>query len=72
MEKVMSEANIIRAWKDEVYRMGLSADQRASLPANPAGLIELEDSQLEEVSAGCTGSRAGCCTDGCCLSHQLQ
>jgi len=51
----MSKANIIRAWKDEAFRLSLSAEQRALLPANPAGAIELDDSQLEQVSGGSTG-----------------
>ena len=46
----MSKVNIIRAWKDETFRLSLTAEQRALLPANPAGAIELEDAQLDEVS----------------------
>jgi mersacidin/lichenicidin family type 2 lantibiotic len=48
----MSKANIIRAWKNEAYRLSLSALERAVLPANPAGVIELGDSQLDEVAGG--------------------
>jgi len=48
----MSKANIIRGWKDEAYRLSLSAEQRALMPANPAGAIELEDAQLDDVSGG--------------------
>jgi mersacidin/lichenicidin family type 2 lantibiotic len=29
--------DVIRAWKDDVYRDSLSAEQRAMLPLNPAG-----------------------------------
>jgi mersacidin/lichenicidin family type 2 lantibiotic len=50
-EKVMAKFDVVRAWKDEVYRAGLSPEQRAALPANPAGAIELQDSQLNEVRA---------------------
>jgi len=48
----MSNKNIIRAWKDPVYRNGLSEAERAALPANPAGSIELSDADLGKVSGG--------------------
>jgi len=41
----MSNIDVIRAWKDEEYRMGLSDDERALLPDNPAGLVEFVDRQ---------------------------
>ncbi len=48
----MSTVDIIRAWKDEEYRNSLSKEQRAQLPEHPAGLIELEDAELEAVAGG--------------------
>ena len=48
----MSILEIIRAWKDEEYRLSLSAEQQALLPDHPAGLIELADSDLETVVGG--------------------
>jgi mersacidin/lichenicidin family type 2 lantibiotic len=48
----MSHQDIIRAWKDEEYRNSLSESERAQLPENPAGLIELPDSELEAVAGG--------------------
>lgn len=48
----MSEINIIRAWKDEEYRLSLSPAERASLPAHPAGLIELQTAELDAVAGG--------------------
>jgi mersacidin/lichenicidin family type 2 lantibiotic len=33
----------IRAWKYEDYRLSLSEEQRAQLPAHPASAIELTD-----------------------------
>jgi mersacidin/lichenicidin family type 2 lantibiotic len=50
----MSNADIIRAWKDEDYRASLSDEQKALLPENPVGLIELTDEDLSSVSGGCT------------------
>lgn len=46
----MSKDNIIRAWRDPEYRDGLNAQDRALLPANPAGRIE--DAKLAEVAGG--------------------
>ena len=42
-------SDIVRAWKDETYHRGLSTEERAMLPANPAGEIELTDAQLAAV-----------------------
>ena len=43
----MSTLDIIRAWKDEEYRLSLD-----EMPAHPAGLIELTDADLDLVAGG--------------------
>lgn len=48
----MSQKTVIRAWKDPDFRMGLSAEERSSLPANPAGMKELADADLGDVAGG--------------------
>jgi mersacidin/lichenicidin family type 2 lantibiotic len=48
----MAHVNVIRAWKDEEYRLNLTAAERAQLPAHPAGLIDLSDAELNGVSGG--------------------
>jgi mersacidin/lichenicidin family type 2 lantibiotic len=48
----MSNIDIIRAWKDEAYRLSLTEEQLASLPVNPAGQIELTEADLADVAAG--------------------
>lgn len=48
----MSNVDIIRAWKDEEYRNGLSDSERSQLPANPAGMIELRDTDLTSAAGG--------------------
>lgn len=48
----MSKTDVIRAWKDEDYRSSLSDAQRAELPDNPAGLIELSESDLAGAAGG--------------------
>ncbi len=42
----MSQVDVIRAWKDADFRAGLSEAEKAQLPANPAGLVELSDADL--------------------------
>ena len=51
-ENDVSQANIIRAWKDEEYRLSLSEAERASLPANPAGLAGLTEAEMADVDGG--------------------
>jgi mersacidin/lichenicidin family type 2 lantibiotic len=48
----MKASNVIRAWKDEGYRLSLSDAQRSALPPNPVGPIELTDGELGAVPAG--------------------
>ena len=42
--------DLVRVWKDEGYRQGLSPEEQVALPANPAGEIELTEAELEAVS----------------------
>lgn len=48
----MESTTIIRAWKDKAYRNTLSDAELALLPAHPAGLTELTDSDLAVVVGG--------------------
>jgi mersacidin/lichenicidin family type 2 lantibiotic len=41
--KSMSNQTIIRAWKDEDFRLSLSESELALLPHHPAGSVELTD-----------------------------
>jgi mersacidin/lichenicidin family type 2 lantibiotic len=45
-------SNLVRVWKDEEYRLGLSEVELAVLPANPAGSLELTDVELALVEGG--------------------
>ncbi|MFN2203303.1 MAG: mersacidin/lichenicidin family type 2 lantibiotic [Caldilineaceae bacterium] len=54
----MLRETIIRAWKDPEFRMELSAAERAALPENPAGSIELTDEELE-IAVGSYGRSSG-------------
>ena len=73
----MSNIDIIRAWKDENYRNSLSDEQRAQLPQNPAGIIDLSEQEMESIVGGLkngglthlgtgTGTTANVC-NGCCV-----
>ena len=44
--------DVVRAWKDEMYRQTLNDEQLDALPANPAGGLELSDDDLEAVFGG--------------------
>ena len=48
----MDEAGVIRAWKDEEYRMRLSDSEQAMLPQHPSGLIDLSDTELDGAAGG--------------------
>jgi mersacidin/lichenicidin family type 2 lantibiotic len=48
----MSNRDIIRAWKDEDYRLSLSEAERALLPEHSAELIELAGAELDGVEGG--------------------
>lgn len=70
----MSPEQIIKAWKSTTFRKSLGAAARAALPANPAGLIELNDDELAVVGGGtknscttaCPSYKGMCCTGATC------
>jgi len=53
----MSQSEIIRAWKDAKFRRRLSEAERAMLPPNPAGVLDVTEEQIKEAS-GLDGSIA--------------
>ena len=63
----MMTMDMIRAWKDEDYRAGLSQEQLAQLPAHPAGGVEVQQSDRNIFEIGrrtlqlnCTRKSHGC------------
>lgn len=48
----MSSENIIRAWKDDEYRLSLTEVERAELPVHPLGPVELQDVALDGAAGG--------------------
>ena len=66
----MSIKDIIRAWKDPLYRKQLTAEERAALPANPVGEVELSEVELNQIHGGMMGTPQECSTVGHCqASH---
>ena len=53
--------DIIRAWKDEAYRNSLSEAERAALPENPAGSVELSDEDMQIAVGGTYHTKAVPC-----------
>ena len=46
----MTVKDIVRAWRDPLFRSSLSETDRAQLPENPAGMIELHGTALDVVA----------------------
>jgi mersacidin/lichenicidin family type 2 lantibiotic len=51
--------DIVKAWKDEGYRNSLSEAERAALPENPAGIVELSDEDMHIAVGGTYGYEGG-------------
>lgn len=59
----MSHRKIVRAWRDYDFWLSLSEGERARIPENPAGVIELMDAEMEFVAGGSdTTDTCGSCT----------
>lgn len=48
----ISDIDVVRAWKDEEYRSSLTEAQRAQIPDNPAGLVDLTDEEINGIEGG--------------------
>jgi mersacidin/lichenicidin family type 2 lantibiotic len=63
--------DIVRAWTDEEYYLGLSEEQRALLPENPAGLMELSDDDLQSIVGGSLCNKTVCNNRSICHEHSF-
>lgn len=66
--------DIERAWKDKEYYNSLTSEEKAMVPANPAGPNDLADNDLESISGGAEaitldGGTCGLGTIGCCTTE---
>ena len=59
----MNKTDVIRFWKDPLYRSTLTAAELNQLPTHPAGVLELEDQQLRAISGGVALTTAIDCTE---------
>ena len=46
----MKSLDVVRAWKDPVYRAALNPAELSQLPPHPAGLVDLSDEELKRAS----------------------
>jgi mersacidin/lichenicidin family type 2 lantibiotic len=46
----MKSVDVVRVWKDAVYREGLTPEELREVPVHPAGIVELTDEQLKQAS----------------------
>jgi len=67
----MKIEQIIKAWKDPTYRASLSEQERAQVPAHPAGVLELTDAQLGDVSGAAAKPSVLCSSDVICGSASI-
>jgi len=58
MKNRETTVDVVRAWKDPVYRASLSSNELARIPASPVGMSEIDPNELGEVvGAAGPGSR---------------
>lgn len=56
----MNKSDLIRAWKDPVYRSTLRAEELGALPAHPAGVIDVQDDDLRGVGGALLTTAIAC------------
>ena len=67
----MSHQDIVRAWKDEDYRLSLREVERAMLPESPVGTILLADANLKAATGGNKGNIFPISLNAHCTSSRL-
>jgi mersacidin/lichenicidin family type 2 lantibiotic len=65
----MSHAKTVRAWRDYDFWLGLSDAERGSIPANPAGVTELMDAEMDFVAGGSDTLPDQTCTSSCISTY---
>jgi mersacidin/lichenicidin family type 2 lantibiotic len=61
IRNMSKKIDVVKAWKDDAYRASLSEADRAILPDNPAGVVELSEEELEGVAGGANSTGATSC-----------
>jgi mersacidin/lichenicidin family type 2 lantibiotic len=69
----MRKVDVVRAWKDPLYRASLAEEERAELAAHPSGLLELDEELLKAATGAVPLTTYKTCTAytsnqarGCC------
>lgn len=63
----MKKNQILEAWRNEEYYLGLSEEERAAIPEHPAGILDVADDVLRSITGGCAlTAKGGCPTSACC------
>jgi mersacidin/lichenicidin family type 2 lantibiotic len=52
----MKKVHLARAFRDEDYYLSLSDEERASLPAHPSEMVEIDPRELRAAAGGATTS----------------
>jgi mersacidin/lichenicidin family type 2 lantibiotic len=63
---MQKKVDINRALRDENYLASLSEEEQALVPANPAGVVEISDDDLEGVAGGLPPCSCYTCGSCCC------
>jgi len=56
----MRKVDVIRAWKDPIYRATLTVEELAGLPSHPSGILELPEERLRGISAAAETTAQTC------------
>ena len=67
----MKKIDIRRAWRDGEYFLSLTAEERAQVPTNPAGAVEMSEAELASAAGGTHYSTHGqsWCYNSACTSR---
>lgn len=67
----MKKIDIRRAWRDGEYFLSLTEEERAQVPANPAGVVEVADQELASAAGGNHYNTHGqsWCYNSACATH---
>jgi mersacidin/lichenicidin family type 2 lantibiotic len=56
----MKKVDVVRAWKDPLYRSTLTPEEAAELPIHPSGLLEVREEDLRDISGAALTTAMRC------------
>jgi mersacidin/lichenicidin family type 2 lantibiotic len=67
---MQKKVDVYRAWRDGEYYEGLSAEERAQVPAGPLGAVEISDEELRSAGGLSTlATHQSWCVNSQCVTH---